>query len=158
MCQLRLIALVPDERLKMRKILGVAIAVLLSAASAGAQDYDAGWAAYERGDYAAALNEWRPLAEAGYPEAQFRLGMMYFRSEGVPQNKAEAARWFRLAADQGAALAQLVIAHAYYEGEGVPQDKAEAVRWFRLAADQGNADAQFELGHKYFKGEGVTQN
>ncbi len=41
----------------------------------------AGWnegvAAYNRGDYATALREWRPLAEQGNADAQFFLGVMY---------------------------------------------------------------------------------
>jgi hypothetical protein len=32
---------------------------------------------------------------------------MYHKGSGVPQNCAEAAKWYRLAADQGIANAQL---------------------------------------------------
>ena len=71
-----------------------------------AQDYDAGAAAYKRGDYAAALEEWRPLAEQGDVRAQFNLGAMYDHGMGVPPNYAEAARWYRKAAEQGDAGAQ----------------------------------------------------
>jgi TPR repeat protein len=83
---------------------------------------------------------------------------MYFAGEGVPQNDAEAVRWFRLAADQGNADAQLHLGFMYDTGRGVSQNDAEAVRWFRLAADQGNAGAQFALGTKYFIGRGLPQD
>ena len=142
----------------MRKILGMALAVLLSAGAAGAQDFDAGVAAYHRGDYAAALKEWRPLAEAGLVEAQVNLGIMYRLGEGVPQDKAEAARWDRLAAGQGDAQAQFNLAVQYDNGDGVPQDKTEAARWYRLAADQGYANAQLNVGFMYDFGEGVSQD
>ena len=40
-------------------------------------DYQKGVAAYESGDFATALGEWRPLAEQGDARAQFNLGVMY---------------------------------------------------------------------------------
>ena len=78
--------------------------------------------------------------------------------EGVPQDDAEAVRWYRLAADQGRASAQNNLGGMYSNGRGVPQDAAEAARWYRLAADQGDAAAQFNLGLMYAKGRGVPQD
>ena len=40
------------------------VALLFSAGSAWA-DFDDGWAAYDRGDYATVFHVWRPLAEQG---------------------------------------------------------------------------------------------
>jgi len=76
----------------------------------------------------------------------------------VPQNDAEAVKWYRLGADQGLALAQSNLGAAYPEGEGVPQNYAEAIKWYRRAADQGQADAQNNLGVMYVHGEGVPQD
>ena len=45
--------------------------------------FEDGVAAYQRGEYAAALNLLRPLAEQGDPGAQFKLGVMYRNGEGV---------------------------------------------------------------------------
>ena len=64
-------------------------------------------------------------------------GWMYATGRGVPQDDAEAVRWYRLAAEQGDAYAQYNLGLMYRKGEGVPQDDAEAVRWYRLAAEQG---------------------
>ena len=44
---------------------------------------DEGNAAYERGDYATALQEYHPLAKRGDARAQFKLGVMYAKGEGV---------------------------------------------------------------------------
>jgi TPR repeat protein len=121
-------------------------------------DYDGGVAAHARGDYAAALRELRPLVEQGYPSAQFGLGTMYQKGKGVPENDAEAVKWYRLAAEQGYAPAQYNLGLMYANGRGVPKDDAEAVKWFRLAAEQGKADAQYNLGVLYGKGEGVPGN
>ena len=84
--------------------------------------------------------------------------LAYATGEGVPQDFAEAVRWYRLAAEQGYASAQNNLGLAYATGEGVPQDFAEAVRWFRRAAEQGLASAQFNLGFAYANGEGVPQD
>ena len=48
----------------------------------------------------------RARAEAGDADAQFTLGGMYADGTGVPQDDAEAVRWYRLAAAQGLAFAQ----------------------------------------------------
>lgn len=128
------------------------------AAPVAAQDLSAGLAAYREGDYATALENWRPLAEQGNAFAQYSLGVMYDTGRGVPQDYTEAARWFRLAAEQGHASAQFNFGLMYRNGDGVPQDDAEAVRWYRLAAEQGDASAQFNLGIMYSNGDGVPQN
>jgi TPR repeat protein len=97
-------------------------------------------------------------AEQGEADAQFRLGVMYADGRGVPQNDAEAVRWFRLAAEQGNVGAQAALGRAYEFGRGVPQNDAEAVRWHRLAAEQGHVGAQFGLGTMYFIGRGASQD
>jgi uncharacterized protein len=45
----------------------------------------------------------------GFAKAQFALASMYYDGKGVPQDYAEAARWYRKAAEQGDALAQSMI-------------------------------------------------
>ncbi len=117
-----------------------------------------GVAAAQRGDYATALQLWRPLAVHGNDAAQFDLGLMYDHGRGVPQNDAEAAKWYRLAAAQGNADAQNNLGVMYAHGRGVPQNDAAAVKWYRLAAAQGVAQAQFNLGQMYENGQGVPQN
>ena len=100
----------------------------------------------------------RRLAEQGDAEAQFILGVMYSQGRGVPENDAEAVRWFRLSADQSYAAAQYNLGLLYDNGRGVPENDAEAVRWYRLAAAQGLADAQSNLGFMYDNGRGVPEN
>jgi len=132
----------------------VAIALLFSAGVAWA-DYDDDWAALERGDYATALKEWRPLAEQGVARAQYNLGIMYDNGRGVPENDAEAVKWYRKAAEQGVADAQYNLGVTYEVGQVVPQSYAEAAKWFRKAAEQGYAKAQYNLGLMHADGTGV---
>ena len=83
---------------------------------------------------------------------------MYENGQGVPQNNAEAVKWYRLAADQGLAQAQFNLGVMYDDGRGVPQDDVQAVQWYRLAADQGHARAQLNLGVMFGTGQGVKQD
>jgi TPR repeat protein len=141
----------------MRRIaatLAVVIALLFSAGSAWA-DYDDGVAAYERGDYATALREIRPLAEQGHADAQHNLGVMYDKGYGVPENDAEAVKWYRKAAEQGEVEAQYNLGQIYRTSEGVPQNYAKAAKWYLKAAEQGLAQAQNNLGVMYLLGNGV---
>src|SRR5690242_18787255 len=61
-------------------------------------------------------------AEAGDSQAQFILGCAY-RDGGpiLPQNQAEAVKWFRKAADQGFAKAENELGNMYLDGRGIPQ-------------------------------------
>ncbi len=120
--------------------------------------FDEGQAACQRGDYATALREWRPLAKQGDAAAQNNLGVMYKMGQGVPQDDAEAVKWFRKAAEQGMAKAQYNLGLMYGNGEGVPQDDAKAVEWYRKAAEQGYAKAQYSLGNIYRWGLGVPKD
>ena len=65
---------------------------------------------------------------------------MYALGEEVPQDDAEAAKWYRLAAEQGDAFAQLELGIMYADGEGVAQDYVLSHMWFSLAAAHLPAD------------------
>ena len=121
-------------------------------------DFADGVAAYNRGDYEAALAEWRPLADQGNAIAQFSLGVLYEFGQGVPENPVAASLLYRLGAEQGNPFAQKALGVLYNAGRGVEKDEAEAVRWLRAAAEQDFAEAQFNLGMSYARGEGVARN
>src|SRR2546422_535443 len=104
------------------------------------------------------LVELKKEADSGDAVAQYDLGRMYAKGEGVPKDAAEAAEWFRKAATQGNALAQVKLGRMYYDGEGVPKDAAEAAEWWQKAAAQGDAPAQRGLGWMYANGEGVPKD
>ena len=87
---------------------------------------------------------YREGIERGADDAQFSLGMMYARGEGVAENDTEAARWFRRAARLGNAYAQYNLGYMYAYGEGVPEDPVEAFAWFSAAAEQGVPGAEEE--------------
>ncbi|MBK8182595.1 MAG: sel1 repeat family protein [Candidatus Competibacteraceae bacterium] len=114
---------------------------LLSTAPAWAADSD--WerakSAHERGDYTAELGIVRPLAEKGYPFAQFNLGVLYDEGKGVPEDNAKAMEWYRKAAEVGYSKAQINLGIMYEQGEGVAADLVEAYFWYALADFQGDS-------------------
>lgn len=65
-----------------------------------AEPFADGLQAYSRKDYAEAIRLWRPLAERVNGDAQGYLGVMYHNGLGVPQDYAEALKWFHLAAER----------------------------------------------------------
>ena len=75
--------------------------------------------AAQRGDFATALWEWKPLAEQGNADAQGDLGLMYANGHGVPQNDKTAVKWYRLAAEQGHAYAQNGLGAMYDNGQDI---------------------------------------
>jgi TPR repeat protein len=117
--------------------------LLLATLLWGCSGVESGVRAYERGDYPAALIEFRPLAEQGYTLAQYSLGLMYSEGHGVPQNANEAAKWFRRAASEGVPEAQFALGMLYFRGQGVPQDFVFAHMWMNLATAKARGqDAQ----------------
>ncbi len=121
-------------------------ALLLSAllaaffVSAARADFDVGLAAYEEGDYAAALRAWRPLANEGDLDAQFYLGEMHLQGKGVPRDFKQAADWLGKAAEAGHPRAQGTLGGLYAVGLGVPQDFGMAYFWMIVAAIWSEAE------------------
>lgn len=77
-------------------------------------------------------------ANQGDAVAQFNLGLDYTKGQGVPQDYAEAAKWYRKAADQGEAAAQYNLGRLYVVGHGVTLDYEEAYFWLILASTSGD--------------------
>jgi len=111
----------------MRLLTAVIIVFLLLTASVRGQNFE----------------ETRQLAEQGNADAQLRLGLMYANGKGVPENDAEAVKWYHKAAEQGNAIAQSRLGYMYEYGNGVARNVAEAVKWYRKAAEQGFANSPF---------------
>src|SRR3569623_659046 len=101
-------------------------------------------------------------ATAGDPMAQWQLGLMYERGEGVAQDKAKAFGYFAQIADQHADTAPRgaeadIVAHSFVKmGEyykdglpeaGIPKDEGQSIKLLMHAASYfGDADAQFRVG------------
>jgi S1-C subfamily serine protease len=97
-------------------------------------------------------------AQRGESAAQRELGERYLGGDGLPQDPARAAYWWKLSAEQGDDRAQAALAALYFTGEGIAQDRAQAIRWWQKSAASGNGDAQATLGWAYFNGIGVRRD
>jgi len=123
-------------------------------------------AKYQKGDYQTAFTLWQRLAEQGRPEAQYWLGTLYRKGEGVKKDSESSARWQASAAaalqplaEQGQPPAQYLLGLMTGDGHGVEKNAAQSERWLRRAAKQGYGDAQHALGMAYFHGRnGLKRN
>ena len=97
-------------------------------------------------------------AQKGQAVAQYRLGTLYERGQGVPADGVQAAHWYEMAANQGNRKAMHNLAVANASGIGGKKNMAEAARWFAKAAALGLSDSQFNLAVLYERGDGVPQS
>ena len=141
----------------MIRILLLAI-LLLGGSGAAFADMESAIAAYKRGDYVAARGAWAPLASSGDAAAQYYLGHLYAKGEGIAQDLGVALHWFRAAAEQGEPHGQFALGYVYEHGLGVAPTPVAALRWYRAAAEQGNMAARNNLGLMYEQGRGVARN
>jgi len=131
-------------------ILGLilAIAVPLAALAHGPKDlpddpqllaqYRQGFVAYQKDDFATALEKWQPLAEQGSSAAQLFLGFIHANGQGVSKDAAQAVYWYGEAAERGNMVAQVRLAVMYRDGSGVAADRSKALFWAKMAARTEN--------------------
>lgn len=129
-------------------LLGTAVLALTMATPALA-DVKAGVDAWERGDFAKAVAEWRDPAAKGDADAQFNLGQAYKLGRGVPMDLKQAEAWYKKAADRG----HMQAADNY--GLVLFQDnrREEAMPYIRASAARGEPRAQYVLGTAMFNGD-----
>ena len=125
-------------------------------------DFEEGRAAYERQDYASAIEILRPLAKGGNADAQNIVGRMYSLGQGVTKDEGEAMKWMMLSAGSGTleaqeALATLAIMEFYEKRQGV-ENKEQKIRWIITSAKRGNPEAMNMLGMLYSSGNGLPMS
>lgn len=134
----------------MRLIFVTALAAgLIAMAPAARADVKSGVDAWNEGDYARAVAEWRPLAAAGNADAQFNLGQAYKLGRGVAVDLPVALEWFRKASDQGHEKAidnyGLLL---FQQGR-----REEAMPFIRISAQRNEPRAQYVYGTALFNGD-----
>ncbi|ASK87685.1 SPOR domain-containing protein [Sphingorhabdus sp. SMR4y] len=135
----------------MAPLLGLALTLSATPALADVKD---GVDAWGRGDFQTAINEWRGPAERGDADAQFNMGQAYKLGRGVPQDLAQAEKWYKRAADQGHLQANdnygLVLFQANRRSEALP--------YLQASAQRGEPRAQYVLGTGHFNGDFVEKD
>lgn len=132
-------------------IWGFITAALVSPAAATVKD---GVDAWQAGNYAKAIAEWRQPAEQGDADAQFNLGQAYKLGRGVPADSKIAQSWYLKAAGQGHEQAQANLGLIMFQGG----DRKNAMPWIIKAAQQGEPRAQYVLGTAMFNGDLVARD
>ena len=134
----------------------LALAVVLGGCVSGTyfdpdDRYATGLRLFDIGEPENAIQYWKPLAEEGDCDAQYRYGMLFYLGEGVPRDYDSAREWWAKAAHQGQYRAQMTLGTVYgrmslttgsfprsltvdcRRGCGVTRDPQQAYEWLRLA-------------------------
>ena len=99
---------------------------------------------YERGDngpvdFAKARSWYQKAADAGYPPAEYALGIMEMAGRGESKDEKKAVEWFRRAAEHGLAEAQVQLGGELLAGIGTADgkpDRIEALKWLLIGAEK----------------------
>ena len=116
------------------------------------------WATGPTVDKSEAHYWYQLAAEQGSQVAQYKLGLQYFRGDGVARDYALAREWWLESATLGSADAQQKLGYLYSEALGVERDYNRAILWYTRAAQLGHAEAQTLLGSLYHEGNRVPRN
>ncbi|MEO7602035.1 MAG: SPOR domain-containing protein [Sphingomicrobium sp.] len=123
-------------------------------AAIAAQTVKSGILAWQKGDYKAAVDAWRPLAERGESDALFNLAQAYRFGRGVPANLATAQSLFERAASGGHVESQTTLGLLLLQSG----DQLDALKWLKSAAEAGDPRALLVYGTALINGDGVTQD
>jgi uncharacterized protein len=132
----------------------VAFALSLTLASPAWADVKTGVDAWGRGDYPAALKEWRPLAISGDADAQFNMGQAYKLGRGVPTDLQQAEIWYQKAALQGHMQAEDNFGLVMFQNG----NRQKALPWIEKSALRGEPRAQYIYGTALFNGDLVAKD
>lgn len=96
--------------------------------------------------------------------AQYTLGKMYLKGEGVKQDAEYGVRWLLRAIKQNNMYAQYLLGKAILKGEYFPTDNNlppyidSAVELLLKSSDQGNDFASYTLGKAFIEGDLLPQD
>lgn len=99
-------------------------------------------------------NEFRQqvkLAKSGDAQAQYELGMTYFK-KNTKEDDTKALEWLEKSAEQGNLAAKFQLGTMYSIGDGVEKDLDKSVEYLEDSANGGYAEAQYYLGYSYYFG------
>ena len=114
----------------------------------------AGIDAWQKGDHATAVNNWRPLAEKGDADAAFNLGQAYRLGRGVVINLGAAQTWLERAAKADHLDAQTTLGLLLFQNG----NRAGGLRWLKVAAERGEPRAMLVYGTALYNGDGVARD
>jgi len=84
-------------------------------------------------------------AVQGNAQAQFDLGLMYAKGDGVAKSEKKAFKWFHKSARNNHTEAKFYMGLSFAQGRGVRKQAQLARYWFKLAAKAGHRQAMAHL-------------
>jgi cell division septation protein DedD len=135
-------------------LVAVVTAALVAVGSPAMADPKAGFDLWNRGDYYGAVKEWRPLAIAGDPIAQFNLAKAYQLGRGLPLDMKMAESWYGKAAQQGHVPSRDNYGLLLFQNG----DRAAAMPYIEESAGRGEPRAQYVLGTALFNGDTLKKD
>jgi tetratricopeptide (TPR) repeat protein len=113
-------------------------------------------------NYTEAARNYRIASEAGYPDAQLNLGVLYYDGHGALQSYMTAFELFNKAAAASpslvAAKAMANVGAMYADGRGVAKDDARSLDFEERSVEMGNPNALRLIAIHYFNGAGVARD
>jgi len=88
-------------RVSVRRIVWILAGLWTLLACAAASELQRGVDAYTAGNFEQAVGHFRPLADAGDPQAQFNMGVLAFKGHGVPRDLVASYAWLTASGRQG---------------------------------------------------------
>ena len=86
-------------------------------------------------DYERAIRIYRLATTYGHPAAQYALGVMSLRGQGLKKKPDQGLKWLMAAARKRYAPAEAKLGDLYWEGEAVRRDRTRAIMWYILARE-----------------------
>ena len=81
----------------------------------------------------------------GHPGAQFAIGVMNIKGQGVKPNPAQGLKWIMAAARKRYAPAEAYLGELYWDGKIVKGDRTRAVMWYILARQSARPEENPEI-------------
>ena len=136
--------------------------------------FRSGALALKQGEKAKALTSLQYAAENGHPLAQWKLGQMYAKGDGVPRDDLRAFEYYsRIASShvddrpdtsRARVVSSAFVAIGHYYLDGIPnstirRDPTRAWEMFHYAATYfADPDAQYDLARLYLEGVGAPKD
>jgi hypothetical protein len=136
--------------------------------------FRSGAQALKQGEKAKALSSLQYAAENGHPLAQWKLGQMYAKGDGVPRDDVRAFEYYSRIANSHAEdrsdapnariVSSALVALGHYYLDGIPnspirRDPERAWEMFHYAATYfADPNAQYDLARLYLEGNGAARN
>lgn len=105
---------------------------------------------FQQGLHEEALERFKKAANLRHSEATFNVALMYYRGNGIPQDKAKAFEFYEKASKLGNLGARCNMAYMCYMADGVAENKELALKLYEEAERAGHSAALYSLGSIFF--------